>query len=379
MQRRKRVCFPFVGDSVGGSQVSAAMLITALDQERYRPLVVLHEDGPLAGYLERRDIAYEVLPLRAYVGAGRRIVQHVAAALRTLPPTRRFLRERNVDIVHAQDGRMNQTWGPAARSAGTNFVWHQRSMYAPSRLTRLALRCADAVVCNSDFVRQGLPADVRAAAVVLVNPFDTATAPPNRDLARADCLRAIGADGNVRLVGFVGNLTRQKRPDIFLEAATDIHARLPQPTCFLLFGRDREGAMPALRQMADQSGLTGAVHFMGFRDPIQPWIAGCDLLLAPEVNDAFGRALVEAMLVGTPVITSRSGGHVEVIDEGETGLLVPADDSAALSGAAVRVLSDDDLAQRLAAAGQSTARDRYSVTAHAGATMSLYDQLHARH
>jgi len=351
------------------------MLMAALDPRRYEPVVVVHEDGPMASYLRDRGMDYQLLPLPAYVGAGDRFRQHATALLRSLPATRRFLRSNRIAIVHGQDGRMNQTWGPAARLAGAAFVWHQRSMYARSRLTRLAMRCADVVVCNSEFVRQGLPDEARPRALVLENPFDTAAAAPDRGQARQHCLSAIGAGDDHSLVGFVGNLTPQKRPEVFLAAAAELRRRLSMPIACLVFGRDRDGMKSKLLRMAAELGLGEDLHFMDFRDPIQPWIAACDVLLAPEVNDAFGRTLVEAMLVGTPVVASASGGHGEIVSDGETGLLVPADDAAAMADAATRILTDPALAGRLAAAGSQAARARYAVESHVTAAMSVYDRV----
>ena len=66
---RRRVCFPFVGDSVGGSQISAAALIAGLRGSRYEPLVVVHRDGPLQDYLRQQDIAFEPLSLPTFVGS----------------------------------------------------------------------------------------------------------------------------------------------------------------------------------------------------------------------------------------------------------------------------------------------------------------------
>jgi len=64
-----RICFPFVGDSIGGSQISAIALLSALDRRRYAPLVVVHEAGPLADYLDEREISFERLPLDGDQGA----------------------------------------------------------------------------------------------------------------------------------------------------------------------------------------------------------------------------------------------------------------------------------------------------------------------
>ncbi|MBT3534016.1 MAG: glycosyltransferase, partial [Rhodospirillaceae bacterium] len=324
------VCFPFIGDSVGGSQISAITLIEALDRTRFSPRVVLHTQGPLMGYLEDRDIPFEFLPLSAYVGSGRGMGSYIRHFASTTPVLWHYLRRHAIALVHTQDGRMNQTWGLPARLAGIPFVWHQRSKYAPSRITHHTMALASRIACNSEFVRQGLPSPMRAKAVVVDNPFDTDHAPVSVSATEAPALLP-----GTKCVTFVGNMTAQKRPEVFLQTAAIISDTFEMPVQFLLFGRDRENLQPRLTALADCLGIADAIRFMGFHDPITPWLAASDLLLAPEVDDAFGRTLVEAMLAGTPVVASNSGGHKEIIETGRTGLLVPPDDARSMASAAL--------------------------------------------
>ncbi len=372
---RQRSCFPFVGDSVGGSQISAVMLIMALDRARYEPLVILHEPGPLTGYLEDQKIDFEILPLGAYVGPGPGRLSHLRHILITTPVLYRFLRRHTISIVHAQDGRMNQTCGMPARLSGASFICHQRSKYAPSGLTQLAMRLADGIACNSQFVRDGLPSSARAKATVIANPFDTDIAQPARHKARAAALQALDLSSDGRIVSFVGNLTTQKRPEVFLRAAALIRDGIETPVRFLIFGRDREDLKPQLSALSDELSMADDLQFMGFHDPIAPWLAASDMLLVPEVDDAFGRSLVEAMLVGTPVVASDSGGHREIIEHEKTGLLSPPDDPMAMASAALTLLLDRGRSAEIAARGREAALARYAIPAHAVAMMELYDQV----
>ena len=270
---------------------------------------------------------------------------------------------------------MNQTWGLPARLSGARFVWHQRSKYAPSRLTRHAMRLANRVVCNSEFVRQGLPPLARSKAAVVDNPFNTEVPLLNRAGARDAALAEIGLPEDGRLIAFVGNLTAQKRPETFLRAAALINEGSETPLRFLIFGRDRGDLQPGLTSLAGELGIGGMVRFMGFRDPMAPWLAAADLLLAPEVGDAFGRTLVEAMLVGTPVIASDSGGHREIIEPGTTGLLTPPDDASAMAAVALSLLEDTSRGNAISRKAREAAVARYAIPTHANVMMELYDQL----
>jgi len=134
---------------------------------------------------------------------------------------------------------------------------------------------------------------------------------------------------------------------------------------------------PPLATLARELGIADVVHFMGFRDPIMPWLAASDLLLAPEVDDAFGRTLVEAMLVGTPVVASNSGGHPEIIQSGRTGLLAAPDNASEMAAMALSLLAEPDRYRDIALRAKNHVRDRYTVRTHGDKIMEIYDQLPA--
>lgn len=367
----QRVCFPFVGDSVGGSHLSALLLIEHL-RPPFLPFVVVHERGPLTDHLDGVGIKYRMLPLPTYVGASKRNIGHVAAVARTAPLLWRFLRREGASIVHAHDNRMNLTWTLPTRLSGGQFVWHQRSKFAASRLIGLMLNFADQIVCISQFCAANMPTLPPSALSVLVNPFDTSSEIPSKPAARRRYFEETQTSPDARIVGFVGNLTRQKRPFAFLEAAKLIKQASSVPVSFAMIGADRDGLAEAIRQRAQELGLDRDLHILGFRYPIDDWIAACHVLLSPEVDDAFGRTLVEAMLVETPIVASDSGGHREIVDHGFTGFLVPPDDAEAMARSASEVLEHPDHGQEIARAAREEALKRYSAVAHADRVMNLY-------
>ena len=115
------------------------------------------------------------------------------------------------------------------------------------------------------------------------------------------------------------------------------------------------------------------IVFVGHRHPIEPVLAGLDALATPSFEDGFGRTLVEAAACATPVVASRSGGHVEVIEDGATGLLVAQDDAGALAAALGALLDDAPRAAALSAASFAAASARFSLAAHAARMTAIYD------
>ena len=134
LRKRTRVCFPFVGDSLGGSHMSTLLLIEGLAQSRYEPVLVVHEEGPLTAHLKARDIPCELLPLPTYAGDAPNVISIAADMLRNVPRLAGFMRRHGIDIVHGNDFRMNLTWSAGAKLTGRPFVWHQRAMPYSSSL-----------------------------------------------------------------------------------------------------------------------------------------------------------------------------------------------------------------------------------------------------
>jgi glycosyltransferase involved in cell wall biosynthesis len=117
---------------------------------------------------------------------------------------------------------------------------------------------------------------------------------------------------------------------------------------------------------------------MGFRYPPECWIAACDVLLVPAVDEPFGRTLIEAMLLGTVVVAAASGGNLEAIRDGETGYLVPPDDAAACAGQILRVVREPELCATVVAAARRDALSRFGLRQHAEAIMRVYDAMLGR-
>ena len=374
----RRICIPFPGDTVGGSHLSALLLVRHLPPH-YQAVIVLHEEGALSRLLKGQDIAYELFPLPAsFVGSRKGALGHAAVMGRNMPPLLRFLRRHRIDLVHGHDGRVNQTWAIPARLAGCAVIWHQRSKHRPSRLAGASMRRAHRVIAISHFVAESLPPLPDRCARIIADPYDLEAGNIDRSEARAALLRELNCAPERLLIAFVGNMTEQKRPGIFVECAARIlQDGEPQPL-FLLFGADRDGRQARLEARASELSLGDRIRFMGFRNPAEQVIAGCDLLIAPAVEEGFGRTLIEAMMVGTPVVAARSGGHTEALDDGRTGLLVPPDDASAFAAACSALLADRARAAAIAERAKQDALSRFSVERHVERICAIYDEvLHA--
>lgn len=369
-----RILFPFVGDSVGGSHLATLTVIENLDPTRFVPVVALDRDGPMADLLASRRIPYNVAPVGNLAGESPNPIAILTATILAYPKIGRALSELSIDVVHTNDLRCHLTWGPATRLSGRPWVWHLHQILGSSRAWTLIGLMASAVLAVSPAAASSGPTKGGRPPVVVPNPFVFAPA-PDRGQARAALAAELGIDPARPIVGYVGNMTRQKRPMIFAEVARAISEKSGRKPFFVLIGDDRGGERQAVEDRFAQAGISGQTKFLGYRHPLETTLAGFDLLIAPGIGDSFGRTLVEALSVGTAVAASASGGHGFILVPGETGLLFRPDDVDDATRAVLRLLEDPGLRDGTARAGQREMRSRFAAAAILPEIMRVYDRV----
>lgn len=377
-----RVCFPFTGGQLGGSHISALKLIQSLDPCRIRPVVVLQDSGgPLAAFLREQGQPFVSFDAGEILLPGRRGASSLGIYFtRTLPRIRRFIREGRFEIVHTNDAKAHVNWGLAARMAGIRVVWHHRGDPDAKGANWLAPLIADQMITVSRFARPRRPVRSLASRLnVIHSPFDKPPMIPDRDKAKADLLASLGAAPGTHVLSFVGNLVERKRPFLFLEILARFrqqYAEIPIVGC--MFGVSPAGRVdlePALRDRAASLGLGEAVHLMGFRSPIEPYLAAADVLLVPAIGEPFGRTLIEAMFLGTPVVATRHGGNPEAIQNDRTGFLVEPENADAFVEPIAQLLTDPGTWVRISRSAAEHVRSSFSSAHHAEQVVRVYDSV----
>lgn len=117
-----------------------------------------------------------------------------------------------------------------------------------------------------------------------------------------------------------------------------------------------------LRERAARLGIADRVRFLGWRDDIAPLLAAADMLVSSSRYEPLGNVVIEAWSAGVPVVATASTGPATLIRDGETGLLAPVEEPAALAEAMTRLAEDPTLRARLAAAGHAAYAAEFSET-----------------
>jgi glycosyltransferase involved in cell wall biosynthesis len=286
-------------------------------------------------------------------------------------------------VVHTNDGRIHVNWAVAARIAGAKLVWHHRGDPTARSVNLLAPLTASKILTVSYFSRPSRPIlPIASRLTVLRSPFDRPSTPVDRNEARNRIVAELSCPTETRFVSYFGTLIDRKRPLRFVEAVYALVQKHPEiPIQGLIFGRPAAGGPPFdlyVQERAAELGIADKIHLMGFRDPVEPWMAGVDILLVPAMSEPFGRTLIEAMILGTPVVATRHGGNPEAIENGVTGFLVEAEKPEAFVAPIHQLLSNPGAWAQMSQNARLAANAEYGVAEHVERVTEIYETLTRR-
>src|SRR5437867_8712577 len=298
----------------------------------------------------------------------------------------RLLRRVRPEVVHTHTAEAGAVGRLAARLAGIPVVIHTPHGHifygyygavasAMIRLLeRLLAKITDRIVTLTD---RGAQEHVQ---YTIAGPEKFVTIHSGIDLAEfrsvqvdpAAMRKELGLPPEGPIVGTVGRLVPIKGLEWLLKAAPRVLAEFPQ-ACFVIIG---EGPLlGALKQLTSKLGIGLRVVFLGAREDVPECLAALDLFVLPSLNEGMGRALIEAMAVGLPVVATRVGGIPDIVADGTTGLLVPPRDDGALAEAILTLLRDRSRRAVYGEAGRRHVSGRFDVETMVRNIERLYDDV----
>ncbi len=304
---------------------------------------------------------------------------------------RRAARRQRADVVHANSIRAGIVLGLGRLSPAATVV-HVRDCLPPGLVSGATLRLiaatATTVVANSHYTARSVRALAPAARLEVVhNPVDLERWDPAR-IDRVQARARLGAAGGRRvLLGVVAQLSPWKGQDIAIEAlellcaeGVDAHLLLIGSAKFVARSTrfDNEAYVASLRARVLDAGLEDRVSWMGERQDVPQLVRALDVLLLPSREEPFGRALIEAMALGVPVIATNVGGPPEIIEDGREGHLLSPDAPAAWARAIRSIAESPDRGLAIGLAGRRRVQLAFTAEHHAAAMLGVYERAIAR-
>jgi len=339
---------------IGGMERVVTHLCQNLDRNKYNPMVCcLKTKGTFAPHLESQGI--KVFPL------GKRGLDTPQFLLKL----RNLLRKERISLVHLHNSGPFFSGTIAAKLAGVPvIIYTDHSRLFPDRKSTMITEkilslFVQQVVAVSEVVKEDL---IKFEGInrekILTIPNGAEESNSSSPLALGQKLRELKLDGAYPLIGSIARLVPQKGLEYLLEAGVKVKEEFPQAK-FVIVG---EGKLrPMLEKKATEIGFSSHVSFLGWRLDALEILPLFDIYVQPSLWEGLPMAILEAMAVGKPIVATKAGGIVEVLVDGENGLLVPPQNSQALAEGMITLLKNKFLSKQLGVAAQRSFRENFSV------------------
>ena len=362
----------FLHSSAGlyGADRQLLTIAGGLDRTRFASVVVLPEQGPLAGLLEKAGVTVELQPLALLGPSGAASTARVARDRMALG---RLAKRHKAALVHSNTSLV-LAGAPTARRAGLPHVVHVRELVDDGVLPKLRERVGDAaaLVCVSDAVAGQFGG---APNVQLIR--DCLGRQPNTSIG-AVVRKAMKIENDAFVVTQIARLADGKGQDVLARALAE-PALAEIGAVGLVLGDPHPGgeaAGPALDALVAELGLGERLRVLGFRDDIGTLLGASDAVALPATRpEPASQVTLEAAWAGLPIVASDLGGLPEQVQHEETGLLVPAGDHEALARALRELADDRERAKTMGEAGARRVRDAGGCERLIEEVQALYDRV----
>ncbi len=331
---------------------------------------------------------------RAREIADAKIFARSALPLRkAIPALRAQIRAWQPDILHAHNGStMLQCAiaagrsGNAPRSVATqHFVDPAHTTYTGAKrlfadiLHGYTNRRLSRIIAISDAVRDAAIKREHLSAEKIITIHNGIEA-PQADAERAKkVLREMGIATTGPLLVTTARLSEEKGHRHLLAAVPAIRRRFPDARFLWLGGGDMADE---IRAQVAAAGQSDAIHLLGYRTDAPDFVALADLLILPSLCEPFGLAVVEAMMLGTPVLATDCGGPPEIIASAypavplaqAVGGLAPPADPQALAEAVCALLADRNALREMGLRGHNCAREKFTAQRMAAEITRVYEE-----
>ncbi len=353
----------------GGAPESLYRTVSRL--ERYRPLVVTSREGALTERLSRAGVAFFTVKMDMW-----RKARTWPRLPHTIYQLHKKARTEKVALIHC-----NTLWDTPygvvlGRLLKIPVVTHIRNTFEKDKIKKYLLAKADLVITVSEAVARPLK-ETGIPYRVIYNGVDLEVFSRER-ISGEEVREELGLKGRmvVLLPGRVDTTKGQREAILAME---EVVKEVPEATLVVVGETSRQewGFMEELQSLARGLGLGERVIFTGAREDLPRFYAAAHLVLMPSLESAregFGRVLIEAMAMGKATVATRTGGIPEVVEEGETGLLVPPGEVRALAEAVVALLKDEARRREMGKKGHERVKKLFDIKGTVAQVEEVYDK-----
>jgi len=288
----------------------------------------------------------------------------------------RWISREQVDVVNPHSSADGWLAGLAGRAAGVPLIVRSRHIevdYPHWRTSRWAFgRLPHHVITTSKGISKHLVEALRLKAdhvTCIPTGIDTKRFHPN---THGNLHEELGLPAETQLLGMVAVLRSWKGHEYFIRAAGRMERAKPH---LVIAGEGNQARKMKIQQWAKEAGVANRLHMLGYRADIPNILASLSCLVLPSTaHEGIPQIVLQAQATGRPVVGTKVGGIPEVVKDGDTGLLVPSQNTEALADALERVLKDKNLAHSLGRGGRAQSESNHSLDAMCNQLEILYQR-----
>lgn len=366
-----RVLFTIPNFVTAGSGRALLNVVSRLDRSRFEPSIcVLNRGGALESEIEALGIPLLEQPFTVPTRPLSKLPGYVRAAAQQFRPYR-------FDLWHSYHYGDDYTEPLIAYQSGARgWIYHKKNMSWGGNGWRLRSLLATRIAAqNTAMLNRFFNTPLyRSKVRLLPRGVETNKFKPGTP-SRLNLRRQLGLEPEVPLLGMVAHLLRVKGHSLLFRAIVELPA-----VHLILAGKPLDAVYSAeLESLGEELGIADRVHLLGEVSDVAALHAELDALILPTRNkgrmEGCPLALLEGMASGLPCIATEIPGSSDLIVDGECGLLVEPDNSAALAGAISRLLESPEERRRLGRAARERIEAAYTIEQEVDGHQELYDSL----
>lgn len=337
-------------------------LVNGLYRQGVNVDVMIHADSPYVKIFSNSGISVIAAhPLKKFsIGAVIRI--------------RKAIIKGNYQIIHLFNTRAIVNGSLAAIGLPVKVVAYRGAAgmywYDPTSWWSHLNPRVDWLICNSSYVLQHMRRQLLfrpQKTVMIYKGMDIAWFSNTVPVARKE----LGIPDNAIIVGCVANVRRIKGVHFLLEATRHLDPALPVHFILIGFGMDSPGNL----RIIDLSPFSERIHILGFRKDVYELIAACDIYVQPSISESLSRSVMEAMCLEVPCIVTDTGGLVELVENGKSGLVVEKGNALAIAEAIEKLAKDHIMRKSFAGEALKRMKNIFSVQNMVLNTWKFYERI----
>jgi lipopolysaccharide heptosyltransferase II len=344
--------------NVGGVETGTLDLAKYLVRLGHKAVVV-SAGGDLVGELEASGAKHYTLPVNK---------KSLISIFKLIPELAKIIKNEEIDIVHARSRVPAWIAFFACRRTRAVFITTCHGYYKKHYFSSVMGWAKRVIVLSNVIARHmiedfGLPHD----RIKLV--------PRSVDLERFKFLDPKQKRKDDFNVAIIGRITPLKGHLYFIKAMARVLRSVPRLKIWIVGDApaSKEAYKEEVQVLVRRLGLWHCTEFLGTQRDIPGILAHLDLVvLATTTHEAFGRVIIEAMASGVPVVATKVGGVVDIIQDGKNGLLVPPADPKSMADAVMRIFKDPQLARELAENAYAQVKEKYNLELMVKNTLDVY-------